>query len=172
MSVVVYSTPTCGFCHQIKAYLQQRDVLFVEHDVSQDPRAAQEMLQLSGQQGVPVTVIDGQVVVGFNRPLIDQHLAQRASQPPKLGVSIAPASRIGEQKGLELPEGAYVGRVRPALAGALAGLRIGDVIVQLAGQPVKSDQDVHRVMTEVRYGQMVNLLLWRNGQIIGAKLRF
>ena len=66
MSVVVYTTPTCGFCHQVKAYLNQRGVPFTEHDVSRDPQAAAEMVRLSGQQGVPVVLIDGQVIVGFN----------------------------------------------------------------------------------------------------------
>ncbi len=89
MSVVVYTTPTCGFCHQVKAYLHQRGVPFTECNVSRDGQAATEMVRLSGQQGVPVVLIDGQVVVGFNRPLIDQQLAQRATRPPRLGVAIA-----------------------------------------------------------------------------------
>jgi len=77
MSVIVYITPTCGFCRQVKAYLKQRSAPFTEHDVSRDRAAAMQMVQLSGQQGVPVVVIDGQVVLGFNRPRIDHLLAQR-----------------------------------------------------------------------------------------------
>ena len=84
MSVAVYTTPTCGFCHQVKAYLNQQRVSFTEYDLSRDPQAAAEMVRLSGQQGVPVVTIDGQVIVGFNRPRIDQLLAQRIIQPPKL----------------------------------------------------------------------------------------
>jgi glutaredoxin-like YruB-family protein len=172
MSVVVYTTPTCGFCHQVKAYLNQQGVPFAEYDVSRDPQAAAEMVRLSGQQGVPVVLIDGQVVVGFNRPLIDQLLTHRATRPPKLGVAIADAGRIAAKKGLQLPDGAYVGRVDPGSAAALAGLHSGDVIVQLAGQAVRIDQDVDRIMANVRPGQAVDLLAWRNGQTIRTTVRF
>ncbi|MFB0534769.1 MAG: Uxx-star family glutaredoxin-like (seleno)protein [Anaerolineae bacterium] len=157
MSAVVYTTPTCGFCQQVKAYLNQRGVPFTEYDVSQDPQAATEMVRLSGQQGVPVVVIDGQVVVGFNRPLIDQLLAQRATRPPRLGAAIADAGRIAARKGLQLPDGAYVGRVDPGSAADASGLRPGDVIVQLAGQAIGTDRDVDRIMANVRFGQTVGM---------------
>jgi glutaredoxin-like YruB-family protein len=172
MSVVVYTTPTCGFCRQVKAYLNQRGVPFTEYDVSRDPQAAAEMVRLSGQRGVPVVLIDGQVVVGFNQPLIDQLLARRAARPPSLGVAIADAGQIAARKGLSLPNGAYVGRVDAGSAAEAAGLRPGDVIVQLAGQTVRGHQDVHRLMASVRPGQTVDLLSWRNGQTISTTARF
>jgi glutaredoxin 3 len=172
MSVVLYTTPTCGYCHQLKAYLHQRGVPFTEYDVSRDRRAAAEMVRLSGQQGVPVAVIDGQVVVGFNRPAIDQLLARQATQPPKLGVAIAEADRIAAKKGVTLPAGAYVGRVNGGSPAARAGLRTGDVIVELAGQAVHSDGDVHRIMANARPGQAVDVALWRDGQRIKTSVRF
>jgi glutaredoxin-like YruB-family protein len=172
MTVVLYTTPTCGYCHQLKTYLRQRGVPFTEHDVSRDQRAAAEMVQRSGQQGVPVALIDDQVVVGFNRPLIDQLLARRATRPPKLGVAIAEADRIAAQKGLLLPAGAYVGRVNAGSPSALAGLRPGDVIMELAGQAIRSDGDVHRVMVSVRPAQSIDLTLWRDGQTLKTAVRF
>lgn len=172
MSVVIYTTATCGFCHQVKTYLNRRGIPFVERDVSQDPQAASEMVRISGQQGVPVTVIDGQVVLGANMPLIDQLLARRAASPPRLGVAIADAARIAEKKGLRLPEGAYVGWVHPGSAGALAGLRPGDVIVQLAGQPVRGERDVHQIVSGIRHDQAAEVVLWRDGQRLGKTLRF
>jgi len=172
MSVVVYTTPTCGFCHQVKAYLSQRGVPFAEYDVSRDQQAAIEMVRLSGQQGVPVVLIDGQVVVGFNQPLVDQLLARQATRPPRLGVAIADAGRIAAKKGLQLPDGAYVGRVDPGSAAALAGLHPRDVVIQLAGQVIRTDQDVDRIMVNVRLGQTVDLLAWRNGQTIKMTVRF
>jgi S1-C subfamily serine protease len=94
-------------------------------------------------------------------------------------VSIADAGRLAAKKGLsaehphqELPPGAYVGRVRAGSAADRAGVMSGDVIVQLAGQTVRSDQDVHRVMANVRPGQITDLLFWRAGQMIEAKIRF
>ena len=172
MSVVVYTTPTCGFCHQVRAYLHQRGVPFTEHDVSRDRQAAAEMVRLSGQRGVPVVLVDGQVVVGFNRPLIDQLLAQQAPRPPRLGAAIADAGRIAAKKGLQLPDGAYVGRVDPGSAADAPGLRPGDVIVQMAGQAVRTDQDVDRIMANVRHGQAMDLLAWRNGQTVRMTVRF
>lgn len=172
MSVEVYTTPTCGFCRQLKAYLQQRGVPFTEHDVSRDPQAAAQMVQLSGQRGVPVTVIDGEVVVGFNRPVIEQLLARQAPQPLKLGVAIADARQIAAKRAIQLPSGAYVGRVHDGSAAAQAGLRPGDVIVQLDGQAVQTDRDVDRVMATVRRGQAVGLTLWRDGQRISTTARF
>jgi glutaredoxin 3 len=171
MSVIVYTTPTCGFCYQVKTYLNQRSVPFVERDVSRDPQAAAEMVSISGQQGVPVVLIDSQVVLGYNQPMIDQLLAQRATHSPKLGVAIADAGRIAAKKGTQLPDGAYVGRVNRASSASLAGLRVGDVIVQLAGQPIRSDEDVHRAMAGLRYDQDVEVLLWRDGQRMGTRLR-
>lgn len=172
MSVVVYTTPTCGFCHQVKAYLHQRGVPFIEYDVSQDSQAAAEMVRLSGHQGVPVVLIDGKVVVGFNRPLIDQLLAQRETQPPRLGAAIADAGRIAAKRDLQFPDGAYVGRVDPGSVADASGLRPGDVIVQMAGQAVRADQDVDRIMANVRFGQVVDLLAWRNGQTIKMTVQF
>ncbi len=172
MSVAVYTTPTCGYCHQLKAYLNQRGVAHTEYDVSRDQNAAMEMVRLSGQQGVPVTVIDGQVVVGFNRPVIDQMLAQQAARPAKLGVAIAAAESIAAKKGLDLPRGAFVGRVNAGSPAAAAGLRAGDVITELAGQPIGSDGDVHRVMANVRPGQNLDLTIWRDGKTLNSTVRF
>ena len=180
MSVVVYTTPTCGFCHQLKSYFRQRGVPFTEYDVSRDQNAAAEMVQLSGQQGVPVTSIDGQVVVGFNRPIIDQLLAQQGAgassaegaRSPKLGVAIAEANRIAAKQGITLPDGAFVGRVTAGSPAAVAGLRAGDVITEFAGQPIYADRDVHRVMAGVGYDQSLDVLVWRDGQTLKLTVRF
>ncbi|WP_462282113.1 glutaredoxin family protein [Salinivirga cyanobacteriivorans] len=73
-SVLMYTTPTCTYCNSLKTYLNEQKVPFTEIDVSKDHQAAQEMAQRSGQQGVPQTVIDGQVVIGFDRNKINQLL--------------------------------------------------------------------------------------------------
>ncbi len=172
MSVIVYTTPTCGYCHQVKMYLQRRNVPFAEVDVSRNPRAAAEMVRLSGQQGVPVVTVDDQVVVGFNQPAIDQLLTRRMSQFPKLGVSVADAATMAAKKGLSLPTGALVGRVTPRSAAAWAGVQVGDVIVQLAGQPVRSDADVHRIMAGLRNNQTAPLVVWRTGQQLNLQVGF
>jgi len=66
MLVRVYSTPNCPYCHILKDFLKKNKVKFEDIDVSRDPKAAQEMVEKSGQMGVPVTEIDGKIIVGFN----------------------------------------------------------------------------------------------------------
>jgi glutaredoxin-like YruB-family protein len=59
MEVNVYTTPSCGYCHQVKEYLRERGISFREFDVSRDREAAEQMVALTGQMGVPVITIDG-----------------------------------------------------------------------------------------------------------------
>jgi glutaredoxin 3 len=59
----------------VKEYLSQKGVKFTEYNVAQDRVKAKEMVQKSGQMGVPVILVDDQIVVGFNRPKLDQLLA-------------------------------------------------------------------------------------------------
>lgn len=160
MKVTVYTTPTCGYCTQAKAFLARQGVPFVEKNVAADRRAAAEMVRVSGQQGVPVITVDGEVVVGFNQPRLMQ-LLSRAK--PRLGAAIADAaSQARKQPGIP-PSGAYVGRVTAGSPAARAGLRRGDVIVRLAGQPVERAADVHRLVPELPKGRQVSLSYVRDG---------
>lgn len=70
-SVTVFSTPTCPWCARLKSHLRDHHVAFKDIDVSKDLDAAQEMVDRSGQFGVPQAWIDGQVIVGFDRKRID-----------------------------------------------------------------------------------------------------
>ena len=70
-NVTIYSTPTCGFCHMAKEYFKSKDITYDEFDVTMDHEKAQEMVNKSGQMGVPVIEINGKIVVGFDRPRID-----------------------------------------------------------------------------------------------------
>jgi glutaredoxin-like YruB-family protein len=74
-TVKVFSTPTCPYCHMAKDFLKSKSVEFEDIDVSQDRVQAMQMVQKSGQMGVPQLWIDGQVVVGFDTPRINQLLA-------------------------------------------------------------------------------------------------
>ena len=94
MNVTVYSTPTCPWCKRAKEYLTQRGVPYRDIDVSRDGQAAQEMVRHTGQQGVPVIAIDGQYIVGFDRPRIERALASAAPGRPSLGASIADAATV------------------------------------------------------------------------------
>lgn len=72
--VIVFTSPTCGYCNAVKQYLRQNRIRFKEVDVSCDHRAARDMVRRSGQMGVPVVDIGGKIVVGFNRPRINKLL--------------------------------------------------------------------------------------------------
>jgi len=75
-NVTVYTTPTCPWCTKAKSYLRERGIAYEEKDVSVDVAAAREMVRLSGQVGVPVLTIDGNVVKGFDKKRIDELLAE------------------------------------------------------------------------------------------------
>ncbi|HJX38634.1 MAG TPA: Uxx-star family glutaredoxin-like (seleno)protein [Anaerolineae bacterium] len=168
--VVVYTTPTCGYCHQVKQYLEQRQIPFREIDVAADPQAASEMVNLSGQRGVPVVVIDGQVVVGFNTSRIDQLLSSPATRRPQLGVSVADAKKMVQKQGSGPTEGAYVGNVRPLSAGDRAGLVTGDVIVALAGHAIADAHGLEATLSSLVPGETVSLVFVRGGERITARV--
>jgi glutaredoxin-like YruB-family protein len=72
--VIVYTTPACSWCNTLKTYLDSQQVSYREINVAADTKAAEAMVRKSGQQGVPQTEINGQMVVGFDRPRINQLL--------------------------------------------------------------------------------------------------
>lgn len=73
-TITVYSTPSCPYCIRLKNYLNQRGIVFTAIDVSVDKDGLDKMVSLSGQMGVPVSDIDGQIVVGFDKEKIDKLL--------------------------------------------------------------------------------------------------
>jgi len=73
-NVKVYSTSTCPYCVMVKEYLKSNSVAFTDIDVSLDEKAANEMVQRSGQMGVPVMDIDGTIIIGFDRSKIAKAL--------------------------------------------------------------------------------------------------
>lgn len=71
--IVVYSTPTCPYCVYAKNFFKEKGVVFEDVDVAKDHARAQEMITKSGQMGVPVIDIGGEIVVGF-QPAVFEHL--------------------------------------------------------------------------------------------------
>jgi glutaredoxin 3 len=68
--IKVYSTPTCSYCIRLKQFLNENNLVFENIDVSSNPAAAEEVVQRSGQMGVPVLDIDGEIIVGFDKDRI------------------------------------------------------------------------------------------------------
>jgi len=73
-NVTVYSTPACPYCIRAKDYLKANDITFENIDVSQDQEAGQKMVEKSGQMGVPVLDIEGEIIVGFDKEKIKNAL--------------------------------------------------------------------------------------------------
>ena len=65
-NVTIYTTPTCSFCKVAKAFFKEHNIAYTEHDVAADRAKAQEMINKSGQMGVPVIFIDDEMIVGFD----------------------------------------------------------------------------------------------------------
>jgi glutaredoxin 3 len=168
MKVTIYTTPTCGYCSQAKQFLTRQGIPFVEKNVAADRQAAMEMVRVSGQQGVPVILVDGQVVVGFDQPRLMQLLKNAT---PKLGAAVADASSQARKHAGIPSSGAYVGQVRPGSPAERAGLRRGDVITALGGQPIILADDVERLVAQMPRGRDVSLTYVRAGREFDTLVR-
>jgi glutaredoxin 3 len=74
-SIKIYSTPTCTYCQIAKQYFAEKDLAYEEINVAEDNSKLQEMVELSGQMGVPVIKIGEQVVVGFDENKVKELLS-------------------------------------------------------------------------------------------------
>ena len=72
--VTIYSTPSCTYCHKAKEFFKEKGIKFEDHDVSADAARRTELIDLSGQMGVPVITVDNDLVIGFNKPVLSQLL--------------------------------------------------------------------------------------------------
>ncbi len=73
-SVTIYSTPSCHFCHMAKDYFNEHNIQYTEHDVAADLDKRKEMMDMTGQMGVPVIRIEDDVVIGFDEEKVKQLL--------------------------------------------------------------------------------------------------
>jgi len=122
------------------------------------------MVRLSGQQGVPVITIDQEVIVGFDRRRLEELLARKASAKPRLGAAVTDAmSRLQV-------EGAYVGRVKPDSPADQAGLRVGDIIIEFDGKPVRNAADMESIALNLAAQEPVRLVYVRQGQILKGEV--
>jgi S1-C subfamily serine protease len=119
-----------------------------------DRAAATEMVQRTGQMGVPVIADDREAIVGFD-PRRLQVMAARHQRAPGLGLRVTDA-RDGP--------GAYVGAVRPDSPAERVGILAGDVIEELSGNPVRNAADLERIAAQQRPGQPTSLMLRRGAE--------
>lgn len=72
--ITIYTTPYCAYCKMAKEYFESKGIEYAEYDVMTDVAKREEMVKKSGQLGVPVIDIDGQIIIGFDRQKINQYL--------------------------------------------------------------------------------------------------
>lgn len=75
--VEIYSTPTCHFCHMAKDWLTEKNIPYVDYNVATDLEKRKEMVEITGQLGVPVIKIESDVMIGFN----PDHMAKTLGIP-------------------------------------------------------------------------------------------
>ena len=81
--VTIYSAVWCGFCHAAKDYLDKIGVAYTDINIEKDPSGAEASVAKSGQRGIPVIDIAGEIIVGFDRPKIDAALQSHHLAPAK-----------------------------------------------------------------------------------------
>ncbi|MEK7068423.1 MAG: glutaredoxin family protein [Patescibacteria group bacterium] len=77
-NVTIYTTPTCHFCQMAKEFFAAKNVAYTNYDVTKDAAKREEMIQMTGQLGVPVIVIGEDIMVGFDRAKIADKLGIEA----------------------------------------------------------------------------------------------
>jgi glutaredoxin 3 len=165
MDVKIYTTPTCGYCHQVKNFLDGLGVKYTEYDVSRDREKAEEMVTLTGQMGVPVTIIDGEVIIGFDRTRLQAILTGGdGHKPVHFGLKVADADRVARKQGAIPVFGAVIGGVSPNSLGEKAGLRAGDIINQVNGWRVSNVDDLQKALQGFRSGNIVTIMFLRDSQ--------
>jgi len=140
-------------------------VKYTELDVSRDRAAADEMVALTHQMGVPVIIIDGEAVVGFDRPRLQELLSHAGERKPlRFGLKIADADKVAQKQG-EIPVfGAVIGEVAPGSLGEKVGLMAGDIITMINVWRVSNAGDFQKALSGLKSGDIVTLLFLRGSE--------
>jgi glutaredoxin 3 len=154
----------------VKQFLSQRGVSYEERDVSRNQAYARELVNNTGQMGVPVTVFDGEIVVGFDRQRLEKLVSNRPkAKRPSFGVSIADAGRILAKQGAGITSGAYVGGTRQGSAAQRIGLKHGDIITRINKQNITGVSNLERILASMQKGQRILVEFQRDGRATAAE---
>ncbi|MDV2990136.1 MAG: PDZ domain-containing protein [Dehalogenimonas sp.] len=113
---------------------------------------------------VPVTDIDGHLIVGFDRRQLEYYIAQSKAAAPRFGASVADAAKYTSAHGMKVEQGAYVGAVRSGQPAAEAGLKPGDIITGIDAAKIKSAADLNSALSGLQQGARVRITFIRDGQ--------
>jgi glutaredoxin 3 len=149
----------------LKEFLSQKGVPFQEFDVSQDSRAAHDMISRTGQRGVPVAIIDGEVVVGFDKPMLERLLGKRTQPTQQFGAAIADADKIAG-RGLTIINGAYIGRIKSNSVAERLGLAPGDIVIEINERHIMNASDMESILHRLNTGSRLSIIFLRNNQTL------
>jgi S1-C subfamily serine protease len=154
----------------VKQFLSRRGISYEERDVSRNQAYARELMNNTGQMGVPVTVFDGEIVVGFDQQRLEQLVSSRPkAKRASLGASIADAGKITARQGKGISSGAYVGGTRQGSAAQRIGLKQGDIITRLNKQNISTAGDLERILTSMQEGNRILVEFTRDGRATAAE---
>ena len=74
IKIRIFSTPSCPYCVTLKEYLKEKEFEYEDINVAEDKEATKEMIEKSGQMGVPVSEIKGEIIIGFDKVKINKIL--------------------------------------------------------------------------------------------------
>jgi len=146
-------------------------VRYIDVDVSRDRAAADELVRLTGQTGVPVIVVGGQVIIGFDSPRLEQLIAKGSSSTrPRFGLKVADASKVSQKAGAIPVFGALVGAVAPSSLGEKAGIRQGDIITEINMRPVRNAIDLEKAIANLNSGSRASIVWMRGKDTIRSEI--
>ena len=139
--------------------------------MSRDHAAAEEMVALTGQMGVPVIVVDGQAIIGFDRPRLQQLLATGGNgKRPRLGLKVTDASTVARKPGEPPLFGALVGSVSPSSPGEKAGIRAGDVITAVNRQRINNVAELEQALKSLPNGNRIPITYYRGEEAVKSEI--
>jgi S1-C subfamily serine protease len=136
----------------VKEFLSQKGVEYRERDISLDRSAAQEVVKRTGQMGIPVTIINSQAIIGYDRVRLEQAL--RNQQKPSFGASVADASKITAKKGSVAHR---------------TGLAPGDIITELNVQRITNANDLETALSKLSRGSRFSIVFIRGDRQLSAE---
>jgi S1-C subfamily serine protease len=117
--------------------------------------------------GVPVTLINGRTIIGFDREKLEQALNQK--QRPSFGASVADASKITAKRGTGIILGAYIGKVKPNSSAQLIGLTPGDIITELNMQNIANATDFENAVSKLSKGSRLTIVFLRGNKKLSSE---
>ena len=154
----------------MKEFLSQKGVTIREKNIDYDRVAMQELMDKTGQMAVPVIVMGGETVVGFDRPQLEAILARAKTGPrPSFGAAVADAAKITAVHGAGVILGAYVGKVRPGSAAEKLGLISGDIITEVNMQNIANAAALELALSKLRQGSRISVIFLRGSDKLSAE---